>query len=86
LESLPALVKRRLYPYVPGKISKPIKLDTGYLILKVVDRREAGFLPLEEAKDVIKRRLLAMRKEEVFRSWFKRILEHYGVEVFPQHL
>ncbi len=86
IQALPKVVRRRIYPYRVGKVSRPIKLDTGYLILKVTGKRKAGILPLEEVRDVVRRKLLQIKRQEVFREWFREILKRYKVEVYTENL
>ena len=86
LHSLPRKVRRKLYPYRKGVVSRPIRLETGYLILKITDRRKAGFLPLSEVRDRVRRKLLNVKKEEVLKSWFREVLKGYRLELYPQRL
>ncbi len=86
IQALPKVVRRRIYPYRVGKVSKPIKLDTGYLILKVTGRRKAGILPLEEVRDLVRRKLLRIKRQEVFREWFREVLKRYEVKVYTENL
>jgi len=86
LHSLPRKVRRKLYPYRKGTVSRPIKLETGYLILKITDKRKAGFLPLSEVRDRVRRKLLNFKREEVLGSWFREVLKSYRLELYPQRL
>ncbi|MDQ7037838.1 MAG: peptidyl-prolyl cis-trans isomerase [Aquificota bacterium] len=86
IQALPEVVRRRIYPYRVGRVSRPIKLDTGYLILKVTGRRKAGILPLEEVKDLVRRKLLRIKRQEVFREWFREVLRRYEVKVYTENL
>ncbi len=86
LHSLPRKVRRKLYPYRKGVVSRPIRLETGYLILKITDRRKAGFLPLSEVRDRVRRKLLNVKREEVLKSWFREVLKGYRLELYPQRL
>ncbi len=82
IQALPEAIRRRLYPYSVGMVSRPLELETGYLILKVTDRRKAGFLPLSEVKEEVRNRILRMKKKEVLERWFKDILKTYSVELY----
>ncbi len=86
LHSLPRKVRRRLYPYRKGTVTRPIKLETGYLLLKITDKRKAGFLPLDEVRERVRQKLLRIKREEVLRSWFRDILKGYRLELYPQRL
>ena len=86
LQALPKRVKRRLYPYRVGVVSRPIKLETGYLILKITDKRKSGVMPLSEVKEKVKRKLLRIKRQEVLREWFKEALKSYRLEVYLKNL
>lgn len=82
LQALPKVVKRKLYPYKVGKVSKPIKIEGGYLILKITSKRKAGYLPLSEVKDRVRDKILKLKKKEVLREWFRDILKGYDLELY----
>ncbi len=85
LQALPRRIKRKLYPYKVGKVSKPIKVRGGYLILKITDKQKGGFLPLEEVRDEVKKRIIEMKKEEVMRRWFRDLMNYYEVKLYSFH-
>ncbi len=82
IQTLPNLVKDQLHPYEVGKVSKPIDTGTGYLILRVVDRSGGGIMPLEEAKPMVREKLLKEKREEVFRQWLQRVSRNYRLEFY----
>ena len=82
IQTLPSVVREQLHPYEVGKVSKPIDSGAGYLILKVVDKRGSGIIPLEEAKPVVREKLLKERRQEVFRQWFQRVSKGYRLELY----
>ncbi len=82
IQTLPEVVKRQLYPYEKGKVSKPIEVGEGYLILRVADKRGSGIMPLEEAKPIVREKLLREKREEVFRKWFQEVSKRYSVEFY----
>ena len=86
VQALPKKIRRKLWPYRVGSVSKPIRLGTGYLVLKVLDRRKAGFLPLSEVRDRVRRKILKMKREEVLRRWFRSVLRSYRVEILSGEL
>ena len=86
IHALPRKIRKRLWPYKVGRVSRPIKLGTGYLILKVLDRRKAGFLPLTEVKDRVRSKILKMKREEVFKRWFRSVLKNYRLEIYLKEL
>lgn len=86
IQTLPEIVKSQLYPYEEGKVTKPIQTEAGYLILRVVRRRGGGILPLEEAKPLVREKLLKEKRQEVFRKWLEEVLQSYRVEFFFSRL
>jgi|GEM_PF-730808 parvulin-like peptidyl-prolyl isomerase len=82
IQTLPEIVKEQLYPYEVGKVSKPIDTGSGYLVLKIVDKRGGGIMPLESAKPLVRERLLKEKRQEVFREWFQKVSKNYRVEFF----
>jgi len=86
IEALPKRIRRKLYPYRIGEVSKPINLETGYLVLKITDKRKAGFLPLSEVKERVRNKLLKEKKEEVMRRWFREILKRYDLVIYLEEL
>jgi len=86
VQSLPRRIRSRLFPYRKGTVSRPIRLETGYLLLKITDRRKAGFIPLDEVRERVRQKILRVKKEEVLRSWFRDILKGYRLELYLQNL
>ncbi len=86
IHALPKKIRKKLWPYRVGRVSKPIRFEAGYLILKVLDRRRAGQLPLSEVRDRVRQKILKMKKEEVFKRWFRSVLRNYRLEVYLKEL
>lgn len=86
IHALPRKVKKMLRPYNVGAVSRPLRFEAGYLILKVTDRRKAGLLPLSEVRERVKRKILRMKREEVFRKWFREVLKGYRLEIYLKEL
>jgi len=86
IQALPKRIRKKLWPYKVGRVSKPIRFETGYLILKIIDRRKAGFLPLSEVRERVRSKILRMKREEVFKRWFREVLKGYRLEVYLKEL
>ncbi len=86
IQTLPSVLRKRLYPYNIGKVSKPLKLESGYIIVKIVDKKKEGVLDLKEAKPKVIRKLFNFKKEEVFRRWFSEKLKNYSIKLYFQYL
>ncbi|MCS7197010.1 MAG: peptidyl-prolyl cis-trans isomerase [Aquificaceae bacterium] len=82
IQTLPEIVKRQLHPYEVGKTAKPIEVGGAYVIFRVADRRGSGIIPLEEAKPIVREKLLRERRQEVFQKWFQEVSKRYSVEFY----
>ncbi|RLJ71302.1 SurA-like protein [Hydrogenivirga caldilitoris] len=86
IQALPRRIRRGLYPYNIGSVSRPIELETGYLILKITDKRKAGVLPLSEVREQVRRKILRIKKQEVLEEWFREVLKSYRLELYLKNL
>ncbi len=82
IQTLPDIVRRQLYPYDTGKTTRPIEVGGSYVIFRVADRRGSGIMPLEEAKPIVREKLLRERRKEVFQKWFQEVSKRYSVEFY----
>ncbi len=82
IQTLPEIVRRQLYPYEVGKTTRPIEVGGSYVIFRVADRRGSGIMPLEEAKPIVREKLLREKRQEVFRRWFQEVSKRYSVEFY----
>ncbi len=86
VQALPKSVRRRLYPYKKGYVSKPIRIAGGYLLLKITDKKKGGVLPLKEVKEKVRKKLLRVKREEVMNAWFRDLLKGYRLELYLKNL
>ncbi|MCS6957028.1 MAG: peptidylprolyl isomerase [Aquificaceae bacterium] len=82
IQTLPEVVRRQLHPYDIGKATKPIEVGGMYVIFRVADRRGSGIMPLEEAKPIVREKLLREKRQEVFQKWFQEVSKRYSVEFY----
>jgi len=82
IQTLPEIVRRQLYPYEVGKTTKPIEVGGVYVIFRVAEKRGSGIMPLEEAKPIVREKLLREKRQEVFQRWFQEALKRYSVEFY----
>ncbi len=85
IQTLPSILRKRLYPYDINKVSKPVSVDSGYIIVKILNKKKEGILSLEEAKPQVVKKLRSYKKEEVFREWFSEVLKKYSIRLYFQH-
>jgi len=86
IPSLPKYIKRSFRSLRAGEVSRPIKLNGGYLVFKILDKKPAGFIPFEKAKSLIKKIYVKEKKKEVFEKWLLEVLRKYRVEFYWENL
>jgi len=86
IQALPDVLKAQLSPYEVGKVSKPIYTEAGYVVFRVVGRRNEGILPLEEAKPMVRAKLIREKRQEVLKEWLEKTLKNYRVEFYFSQL
>lgn len=65
----------------PGDISEPVELDSGFTIVKLLDRRAGVPAPFEEVRGLVARRVLERRRDALVADFFERESERRGVEI-----
>jgi parvulin-like peptidyl-prolyl isomerase len=86
MQALPDVLKAQLSPYEVGRVSKPIYTDAGYVVFRVVGRRNEGILSLEEAKPMVRAKLIREKRQEVLKEWLEKTLKTYRVEFYFSQL
>ncbi len=64
-----------------GDTSGIIKTSTGFYIIKVVDKKEAGTLPINDVKDMIKDRLYQRESELTLREFIGNLKEDAYIKI-----
>jgi parvulin-like peptidyl-prolyl isomerase len=62
-----------------GQISKPVKTEFGYSIIKVLDIKPKKVKPLKEVRNEIIDILAAPKRNQIFNEWLKEMRNKYGV-------
>lgn len=70
----------------PGELSEVVRSEYGFHLFKIIDRREAKMLSLEEARPEIEERLSRLKSEEKYGAWFEQIRKNKKIEVNPSVL
>lgn len=65
-----------------NEISRPVQTQFGYHIIKLTDRKKAGFKDFEEVEDNIRSILTASKQNKKYVEESKRLRETYSVEIF----
>lgn len=72
--------EKAAFSLLKGAVSKPVKTQFGYHIIKVEDRKKAKQKSLEDASADIERILLESKKKEMIDSYLESIRKKYKVE------
>jgi parvulin-like peptidyl-prolyl isomerase len=65
---LPTVVKAALASMKPGEISQPVRVDDGWLLLKLIDVTEAHVRPLKDVRDELRTVMRNARAEQGARA------------------
>ena len=63
-----------------GELSKIVETQFGYHLIKVVDRKEARTVPLEEVKDKISAHLKNVKERQAFITYLEKLREGASIE------
>jgi peptidyl-prolyl cis-trans isomerase SurA len=69
-----------------GYITDPIKVSSGYLILKVDEHHKAGLADFEEVQGAIQNYLLGTRQEAALRAYLTKLREEAFLEIKPGYV
>jgi peptidyl-prolyl cis-trans isomerase SurA len=66
----------------PGEHSDVIPTESGFYVLQVEDRKDAGYLPLSEVRLQIQKRLEDAEKTKRYREWIEKLRNQAYVRVY----
>ena len=64
-------VERALFEIPSGKISQPLEADSAFVLVKVLERRDAGFVPFEDVQDKINNKLQSEARRDAAQNVIK---------------
>jgi peptidyl-prolyl cis-trans isomerase C len=64
-----------------GEVSKPVKTQFGYHIIKVTDKKTGPVVEFERVKDIIAQKLSGERQKEAFDSYLEGLKKDYKIDV-----
>ncbi len=72
-----------VWPMKSGEVTKPIKTDHGWLILKVEEHTKAGQATMQEAQDEIREKLYEPKMEPKIREYLSGLRKSAFLEIKP---
>jgi parvulin-like peptidyl-prolyl isomerase len=85
-EDLSELIRDQVWNKERGTITDPIKLPTGYLILRVEDQHKAGIASFEEVENEIMEKLYMPRFEPQIRVYLTDLRKEAFLELKPGYV
>lgn len=80
---MPAALENVVWTMKPGEVTKPIKTEHGYLILKVEDHTKAGQASLSDVEDEIREKLYSPRMQPKIREYLTELRKSAFLEIKP---
>jgi peptidyl-prolyl cis-trans isomerase SurA len=81
LDEMPEDFRAAVDTLSEGQISEPFKTQYGYHIAKLISRREAHTLTLEQDWEMISQRVLSAKKEREYVRWLDDLKSRYYIEI-----
>lgn len=67
-----------------GRVASPVELQGRAYFLRVIERKEAATVPLEEAAPAIEKKLRAEAQDRLMKAWTDSLKSKYHVQLFEQ--
>lgn len=69
-----------------GEVSRPVRTQYGYHIIKVTEKREGKPIEFDKIKDLVVQKLTAEKQKEVFDSYIESLKKRYDMEIKKEAL
>ena len=69
---IPKIFEDNLFGLKKGEVSVPVKTQMGFHVIQVMDRKEPGVIPIEEALPAIEKQLRGKKLQEITREYWKK--------------
>lgn len=76
-----SVLDKKIFSMEKGEISEPIWVNDGVYILRLIDKKEVVYKPIEEVRVEIYNHLFNQQKEKLFSDWIKNLWETYSVKI-----
>jgi parvulin-like peptidyl-prolyl isomerase len=79
--TFPSTVEKAIFSLKKDEISEIIELESGYMIIKIEDKRAARQAPFSEVKNKIKKELHTKKQKEAVKNKTQELKERYNVKL-----
>ena len=69
-----------------GQVAGPIKFQSGFSLIKLLDRQDARVMNFEDARSAAVARYKEEKAEEMRAAWIDRLRQKYETQFYPDHL
>jgi parvulin-like peptidyl-prolyl isomerase len=83
---MPPVLEKKVFALKPGQLAGPLPSPYGFHVVRVVGKRPAAVLTLEQASSRIRRELSTQRKEELAAAWLEEMLSKATVWYHKQFI
>ncbi len=77
---LPA-IENTAFSLKKGEVSGVIKADAGYYIIKIEDRKEPTYIPIEKVREEIEKSLYEQKANALYDEWLRDLRKNAHVEI-----
>ena len=77
---LPA-IENAAFSLKKGDVSSVIKADAGYYIIKIEDRKEPTYIPIEKVREEIEKSLYEQKANALYDEWLRDLRKNSHVEI-----
>jgi peptidyl-prolyl cis-trans isomerase SurA len=81
VEEMPEDFKAAVDTLQEGQISEPFKTEYGYHLARLLSRRDAHTLTLDQDWEMISQRVLTAKKEKEYKRWLDDLKSRYYIEI-----
>lgn len=79
-QMLPA-IENAAFSLKKGDVSSVIKTDAGYYIIKIEDRKEPAYIPIEKVREEIEKGLYEQKANSLYDEWLRDLRRNSHVEI-----
>jgi peptidyl-prolyl cis-trans isomerase SurA len=81
LEEMPESFRSEIESLKVGEISQPFKTEYGYHIVKLLNRRDARPVTLQQDWEMISQYVLSKKQEKAYNDWLDQLKKRYYIEI-----